>query len=66
MREHWRKAKARKEAARAKRIAARAAKQIVNSNDDATTVSAETRAAKLTGVTPKIVPGGLPSHGKRT
>jgi hypothetical protein len=66
MRENWRKAQARTRAARAKRMAARAAKQIVNSNDAATTVSAETRAGKLTGTTPKIVPGGLPSHGKRT
>jgi hypothetical protein len=58
----WRESKKRKDAARAKRMAARAAKQVVNSNESARTVSAETREVKVSH--PQIVPGGLPGHGK--
>jgi hypothetical protein len=64
MREDWRKAKARKAASRAKRMAARAAKQIVNSEADAKTVSAETKADKYRGKSVKLVQGGIPGQGK--
>jgi hypothetical protein len=64
MREDWRKAQARKAAARAKRMAARAAKQIVNSRDEAKTTSAETQAEKFKGKSVKLVHGGLPGQGK--
>lgn len=58
----WRESKKRKAAARAKRIAAREAKQITTSDSGARTVSAETQ--KPTVLHPKVVQGGLPSHGK--
>ena len=63
MREDWRKAKARKEKARAKRMAARAAKQITTSDTGAGTVSAETQQI-APPVRVKVVQGGLPSQGK--
>lgn len=60
----WREAKRKKAAARAKRMAARAAKQVVNSHADSATSSAETQANRHRGKDVQIVPGGLPGQGK--
>ena len=60
----WRESKRKKDKARAKRMAARAAKQVVQSDAGSTTASAETQAEKFKGKTVKVVQGGLPGAGK--
>ena len=50
-------------AMREKRMAARAAKNVVNSHHASTAASGETKAPPAES--PKIVPGGLPGHGRR-
>jgi hypothetical protein len=59
---NWRRAQARTKNKREKRMQEKAAKQIVSSDTQATTSSAETK--KITDSNPQIVQGGLPGSGK--